>query len=187
MGIALANHIASLGAEVHLVLGPTHLSTAVNGVTTYKVKNAESMYEQSVKLFAKCNVAILSAAVADYTPKNVATNKIKKSDGTLTLELTKTKDILKHLGTIKTTKQILVGFALESTDGKAHALKKLKEKNCNMIVLNSLQDAGAGFAHATNKICIFDNKGAEVNFELKSKEAVAEDIVNHLISYAKWK
>jgi phosphopantothenoylcysteine decarboxylase / phosphopantothenate---cysteine ligase len=187
MGICLAEHIADLGAKVHLVLGPTHLSTNKVGIITYNVKNAEAMYKKAVSLFPKCHAGILSAAVADYTPMEVAKNKIKKADGNLTIELSKTKDILKQLGTIKTKQQFLVGFALESTDGKMYALKKLKEKNCNMIVLNSLQDAGAGFAFDTNKISIFDNKGNEKSFELQSKELVATDIVTHLINYAKWK
>ncbi len=190
MGICLAEHLADLGAKVHLVLGPTHLSTSKKGITTYPVKNAAAMYKKTVSLFAKCDAGIMSAAVADYTPKTVARDKIKKTanaDGSMVLELSKTKDILKHLGSLKTKQQFLVGFALESTDGTAYALKKLKEKNCNMIVLNSLQDAGAGFAHSTNKVTIFDNKGAQNSFELKSKEAVAADIVQHLIQLAKWK
>jgi phosphopantothenoylcysteine decarboxylase / phosphopantothenate---cysteine ligase len=187
MGICIAEYAASLGATVHLVLGPTYLSTTANGIKTYNVKNAETMYKKTVSLFPKCDIGILSAAVADYTPKVVAADKIKKADGALTLELTKTKDILKQLGSIKTKQQYLIGFALESTDGKAYALKKLKEKNCNMIILNSLQDAGAGFAHATNKVTIFDNKGAEKSFNLKNKELVAIDILEHLIAYAKWK
>jgi phosphopantothenoylcysteine decarboxylase/phosphopantothenate--cysteine ligase len=123
----------------------------------------------------------MSAAVADYTPVTVASSKIKKNSDSFTLELTKTKDILKSLGERKKDHQRLVGFALETDNEKAHALKKLESKNADMIVLNSLNDKGAGFGHDTNKITIFDRKGNEYSFGTRSKKQVAKDIVNTLI------
>jgi phosphopantothenoylcysteine decarboxylase / phosphopantothenate---cysteine ligase len=183
MGIALAEQMAKQGAKVNLILGPTHLKAQHNNITTFNVISAQQMFEKAIEIFEKCNIAIMSAAVADYTPINVANEKIKKADGAFNLELTKTKDILKHLGSIKKEHQTLVGFALETKDEKTYALKKLKEKNADIIVLNSLRDKGAGFACDTNKIIIFDANGAEEEFELKSKDDVAIDIIEKIKTY----
>jgi phosphopantothenoylcysteine decarboxylase / phosphopantothenate---cysteine ligase len=183
MGIAIAETLAQQGATVHLILGPTHLKAQHNNITTHNVVSAAQMYDATTTLFPSTTIAVLSAAVADYTPMQVADQKIKKADGVLELQLSKTIDILKHLGTLKTESQTLVGFALETTNEKAYALKKLNEKNADIIILNSLQDKGAGFAGDNNKITIFDNTGAEQTFELKSKTAVAIDIVNKIKAY----
>ncbi|MDB5203387.1 MAG: coaBC [Ferruginibacter sp.] len=182
MGIALAKECSSRGADVTLVLGPSH-ETVPEGLTVQKVRSAAEMYEACKKVFDDTDIAIMCAAVADYTPAEPAKEKIKKSGETLVLNLKKTTDILKELGAIKTANQTLVGFALETNNEKAFAQKKLEAKNADMIVLNSLNDAGAGFGHDTNKISIFDKKGGEVNFDTKSKTAVAADIINSIISY----
>ena len=123
----------------------------------------------------------MAAAVADYTPVNVAANKIKKTDGDLVIELKKTKDILKTLGEQKSSKQVLVGFALETNNEREYALGKLKNKNTDMVVLNSLNDKGAGFGTDTNKITIFDKSGKEFNYDLMSKKEAAKNIVDTLI------
>lgn len=132
-------------------------------------------------VFPETDIAVMSAAVADYTPVQMASQKIKKTDGAFTVTLTKTKDILKHLGQTKRNGQFLVGFALETNNEKEYALQKLQTKNADMIVLNSLNDAGAGFGHDTNKITIFDRQGNAFPFETKSKREVAIDIVNTII------
>ena len=180
MGIAIANEFQKRGAEVTLVLGPSSLSTSAI-MNVVKVKSAEEMFEACVLVFNKMDIAVMSAAVADYTPVNITTEKIKKTSDVFFLELKKTKDILKHLGTIKKEGQILVGFALETQDEKNYALKKLTEKNADLIVLNSLKDNGAGFGYDTNKITIFDKIGGEYHFNTKSKMDVAVDIVNTII------
>lgn len=182
MGIAIAEEIAKQGAEVHLVLGPTHLSADHPNINTIRVRSAAQMFDEAVALFPTMHTAIMSAAVADYTPVNVADEKIKKSDGNLDIVLSKTKDILKALGQTKTDAQVLVGFALESKDEKAYALKKLNEKNADCIVLNSVKDEGAGFGFDTNKVTLFYKNGKEENFALKSKKEVAKDIVNAVIA-----
>jgi phosphopantothenoylcysteine decarboxylase/phosphopantothenate--cysteine ligase len=138
------------------------------------------MYSQVHTYFKSVDIAILSAAVADYKPKNTATSKIKKNSQTLSLELEKTKDILASLGTLK-SHQLLVGFALETNDEVANAIKKLKSKNLDLIVLNSLNDQGAGFGGTTNKITLIDKKLVQTEFPLKSKADVAIDIMNELL------
>lgn len=183
MGIALAEQLAETGAQVHLVLGPSALNTLHPNITVERVRSAEQMFQACVAIFPQIDIAIMSAAVADYTPIAVAEEKIKKKDGEFTITLTKTKDILKHLGTIKTEKQTLVGFALESTDERNYALNKLKEKNADMIVLNSVRDEGAGFGHDTNKITIFDKLGKEQSTALLSKKEIAEVIVQKIITW----
>ena len=180
MGIAIAAALHNRGAAVTLVLGPTREQVPA-GITLIKVQSAEDMFAASIKEFSSMDIAVMSAAVADYTPATVAEEKIKKSTDTFSVDLVKTKDILKHLGEIKKEHQRLVGFALETNNEKANALQKLKEKNADMIVLNSLQDAGAGFGHDTNKITIFDKGGKEYHFDTKSKAAVAEDIVDAIM------
>jgi phosphopantothenoylcysteine decarboxylase / phosphopantothenate---cysteine ligase len=180
MGIAIAEELQNRGAAVTLVLGPSAIAVAEN-IEVVKVKSADDMYQACISRFAKTDIAVMSAAVADYTPVTIANEKIKKNEGSFNIELTKTKDILKSLGEIKTNKQLLVGFALETNNEKEYAIKKLHTKNADMIVLNSLNDAGAGFGHNTNKITIFDKAGKEYPFETKTKKEVAKDIVNTII------
>jgi phosphopantothenoylcysteine decarboxylase/phosphopantothenate--cysteine ligase len=186
MGVAIAEEMQNRGADVTMVLGPS--SVKVNaGIKLVPVKTAEEMFTACEKIFPGCDIAVMSAAVADYTPVNNAREKIKKTGDELTVQLTKTKDILKTLGERKTNGQVLVGFALETNNETAYARDKLQTKNADMIVLNSLQDAGAGFGHDTNKITIFDKAGNTFPFDMKSKKNVATDIVNTIIQqfYAK--
>jgi phosphopantothenoylcysteine decarboxylase / phosphopantothenate---cysteine ligase len=186
MGISIAEEMQKRGASVTLVLGPSNIN--VNGsIKLVKVNSAEEMFNACEKFFPTADIAIMCAAVADYTPVNVAKEKIKKTENDFSVTLTKTKDILKILGGLKTKDQILIGFALETNNEKENALKKLQSKNADMIVLNSLQDAGAGFGTDTNKITIFDKKGKSFPFDIKSKKEVAIDIVNTIIQqfYAK--
>ena len=180
MGVAIANELLKRGADVTLVLGPSSLKILPE-IHVVRVKSAEEMFDACDLVFDKMNIVIMSAAVADYTPVMLATEKIKKATDNFSVELKKTKDILKHLGSIKKQGQILVGFALETKDEKRYALKKLAEKNADMIVMNSLNDEGAGFGYDTNKITIFGKGGKEYHFETKSKTAVAADIVNTII------
>ena len=186
MGVALAEEMQQRGADVTLVLGPSDIK--VNGsYSVIKVRSAAEMFNVCEGLFPTTDIAIMSAAVADYTPVNVAAEKIKKTESEFSIQLTKTKDILKMLGERKTKDQVLVGFALETNNEKENAIKKLNSKNADLIVLNSLQDAGAGFGHDTNKITIFDRTGKAHPFDVKSKKEVATDIVNTIIQkfYAK--
>ena len=186
MGVAIAEEMKKRGGDVTLVLGPSGIKVN-GGIKLVHVTSAAEMFEACEKAFATVDIAIMSAAVADYTPVHIAKEKIKKSEDNFTLSLIKTKDILKTLGSVKTSNQVLVGFALETDNEKENALKKLSSKNADMIVLNSLQDAGAGFGHDTNKITIFDKTGKSFPFEVKSKKEVAVDIVNTIIQqfYAK--
>jgi phosphopantothenoylcysteine decarboxylase / phosphopantothenate---cysteine ligase len=181
MGVAIATEFRNRGAEVSLILGPSGISDPP-GMSVIRVKSAAEMFDACVSVFDKADITVMSAAVADYTPVAVATEKIKKSAGQLTIELKKTTDILKHLGTLKKKGQLLVGFALETNDEKNYALKKLSEKNADLIVLNSLKDSGAGFGYDTNKITIFDKTGREYHFDTKPKTEVAADIVNTIIN-----
>jgi phosphopantothenoylcysteine decarboxylase / phosphopantothenate---cysteine ligase len=186
MGISIAEEMQKRGASVTLVLGPSNIN--VNGsIKLVKVNSAEEMFNACEKFFPTADIAIMCAAVADYTPVNVAKEKIKKTENDFSVTLTKTKDILKTLGGLKTKDQILIGFALETNNEKENALKKLQSKNADMIVLNSLRDAGAGFGPDTNKITIFDKTGKSFPFDIKSKKEVAIDIVNTIIQqfYAK--
>ena len=180
MGIAIAEECVKRGAEVTLVAGPVSQLIS-NNFKTIRVRSAAEMYDACVNLFTGIDIAVMSAAVADYTIATPAPEKIKKNSDSLTLELTKTRDILKALGERKKATQLLVGFALETNNEKENALKKLHTKNADMIVLNSLNDAGAGFGHNSNKITIFDKAGNEYRFDTKSKTAVAADIVNTIL------
>ena len=180
MGFAIAKTAANLGAEVILISGPTHQTIQHSLVKRIDVVSAEDMFKAVHHYFKEVDVAILSAAVADYKPKNVANQKIKKASATLTMELTPTKDILASLGEIK-EHQFLVGFALETENEIENAKSKIKKKNLDAIVLNSLQDKGAGFATNTNKITIIDKDLNSKMFELKSKEEVAVDILKEII------
>lgn len=185
MGVAIAEELAERGAQVELVLGPSILKPQHKNINTVRVQTAEEMYTASMSFFPEADAAILSAAVADFRPKNAADQKIKKKPGQeeMTVVLEKTRDIAASLGGIKKENQLLVGFALETSNGKEHAEGKLRRKNLDFIVLNSLTDKGAGFGHDTNKITIIrkDNKSRE--FELKSKAKVAVDIVNELETF----
>lgn len=181
MGIALAHELHHHGADVTLVMGPSYLDFSENELKLVKVITASEMFDVCVKLFKDSEIGIMAAAVSDYTPVFTSDKKIKKKEDKLVIELTKTKDILKTLGNKKKPGQLLVGFALETTDEKKYALDKLDEKNADLIVLNSLNDEGAGFGHDTNKISIFAKNGKEFHFETKSKIEVAKDIVNTLI------
>lgn len=180
MGFEIAKATANKGARVILVHGPTHEKIQHSLVTAISVTNAEEMYQACHEYYKSVDVAILSAAVADYKPKVVASHKIKKKDATLTIELEKTKDILASLGKIK-TKQYLVGFALETNNEMENAKAKLKKKNLDLIVLNSLNDKGAGFKTNTNKVTFIDKLENVVTFDLKPKEEVATDLINEIL------
>lgn len=181
MGIAIAEELAANGAEVTLVLGPSHFSTNHKGITTIKVESAREMYDACMAHFDGAEISILAAAVADYRPEEVAPQKIKKQSGTLEVKFTKNPDILASLGAIKKDNQLLVGFALETNNEMSNALKKLQNKNADMIVLNSLQDEGAGFGHDTNKITILDRDGSHVTLPLQSKKDVAGAIIKYIL------
>ncbi len=181
MGIAIARELAARGAKVELVLGPSAMEAEIPGVHVIPVESAEDMYQACTNLFPKTDITVMSAAVADYTPVSFSSEKIKKNSGTLTLELTRTKDILKALGEQKKAGQILVGFALENHDETAYARKKLQSKNADLIVLNSLNDPGAGFGFDTNRVTIFEKDGQETRFDQKTKQQVAKDIVDRII------
>jgi phosphopantothenoylcysteine decarboxylase/phosphopantothenate--cysteine ligase len=181
MGVAIAEELYARGADVTLVLGPSALASPPNGINTVRVNTAEEMFEACNRVFKKADLTVMAAAVADYTPVTTAKNKIKKTDENLVIELRKTKDILRHMGSEKKKKQVLVGFALETEKEQFHAKQKLSKKNADMIVLNSLNDEGAGFATDTNKIRIFDKSGKEFSYELLPKKEVAKNIVDTII------
>ena len=182
MGFDIANEAAKNGAEVILISGPTHLKTENSQVNLIRVTSAQEMYDACHQYYTDVDVAIAAAAVADYKPKNVANQKIKKNDATFTIELEKTKDILASLGAIK-KKQFLIGFALETENEIEHAKLKIQKKNLDLIVLNSLNDKGAGFGKPTNKVTFIDKNFQIEPMDLKSKEAVALDIINKIIQH----
>ncbi|HIY75809.1 MAG TPA: bifunctional phosphopantothenoylcysteine decarboxylase/phosphopantothenate--cysteine ligase CoaBC [Candidatus Sphingobacterium stercorigallinarum] len=178
MGYAIAEHLARQGAEVTLVSGPTSLAVpAVGKIQRVQVTSAQEMLEACTANFQDSDILVMSAAVADYTPIQVAEQKIKKSDSQLHIELEKTTDILATLGAQKKPGQLVVGFALETQNELENAQGKLARKNLDFIVLNSMRDSGAGFAHDTNKVTVVKRSGEQLHFPLKSKSAVAEDIV----------
>ena len=177
MGYAIADKLAKAGADVTLVSGQVALKSPDASINLVKVRSAKEMFEASEKFFFEADIIILAAAVADYTPAVVADKKIKKKEDTFTIELTKTTDIAKTLGQQKRPDQLMVGFALETDNEVANAIGKIQSKNLDMIVLNSLQNAGAGFGHDTNKISIIKRDGTMIDFDLKSKQDVAQDIV----------
>ena len=187
MGIAICEELAKRGAEVHLVLGPSNIKVTHRGIKVHKVQTGEEMYDTAIALFPSTDISIMSAAVADYTPVTKSMEKIKKGSETVTVELTKTKDILKILGEKKYNGQILVGFALETTNEREYAISKLKTKNADIVVLNSLNDEGAGFGYDTNKVTIFEKNGRELSYERKPRQQVAKDIVDRIVNmlYAK--
>jgi len=176
MGYALAIAAARHGAEVTLVSGPVNLKANHKRIKTFNVVSADEMYKASKNEFANCDIAILSAAVADFTPQQFHGEKIKDKETKLNLK--PTVDIAKELGASKKKGQLLIGFALETNNERQNATEKLKKKNFDFIVLNSLRDKGAGFEHDTNKICIIDKYNNITEFKLKPKEEVAEDILN---------
>lgn len=184
MGFALAEELARRGAAVTLVAGPTHLSTVHPRIERIDVESAREMYEAATQAFPQCDAAILSAAVADFRPDHAAATKIKKQSGQdeLTLHLVQNPDILAALGQMKQPHQRLVGFALETDHEVENAEQKLERKNLDFIVLNSLRDAGAGFGHDTNKVTLIDRSGKHEPGTLKSKQAVASDIADKLIT-----
>lgn len=181
MGFAIAETFARQGAHVTLISGPTDLQENDPNIKRIDVTSADDMYEKTVKAFEKADIAVMSAAVADYTPEKVSITKIKKNGDELHLKLKKTKDILAELGRNKTKKQILVGFALETDNEVSNAVKKLHAKNLDFIVLNSMKTKGAGFGHNTNKVSIINRNGTQTDYKLKSKQEVALDIVNNIM------
>jgi len=180
MGFEIAKAASNLGAEVRLITGPTHQKISSNLITVIPVVSAQEMYEQVHQFYENCDIAILSAAVADYKIKVISNQKIKKEEHSLTLELEKTQDILASLGKLKNN-QLLVGFALETDNEITNAIKKLKNKNLDLIVLNSLSDKGAGFGTNTNKVTLIKRDLSTTNFPLKSKAEVSKDILNEIL------
>jgi phosphopantothenoylcysteine decarboxylase/phosphopantothenate--cysteine ligase len=182
MGVALADAASEYGAEVELVLGPVNVYPKMSQVKVINVTSAESMAKECKTRFAKCDIAILAAAVADFTPEIVSPKKIKKSNNELIIKLKPTTDIAATLGKAKTPKQLLAGFALETDNELENATGKLKLKNLDIIVLNSLNEKGAGFGYDTNRITIIDRYNNIDKFELKSKEEAARDILDKIVS-----
>ena len=175
MGLAIAEELAGRGAEVILVCGPVNLKTRHPSIHRVDVESAAQMYEVASREFETCDIAVLSAAVADFTPKEKADRKIKRGKEDLVLELLPTRDIAAELGHVKKASQMLVGFALETNDEENNAFSKMQRKNLDMIVLNSLNDKGAGFGGDTNKVTIMDRTGGKTVYELKTKTEVARD------------
>jgi len=183
MGYAVAEELANKGADVILVSGPTHLAVSHPKIKVLRVTSAEEMYQACMSNFPDCDITVLSAAVADYKPAHREDQKIKKSDAAFTIDLIKTRDIAAELGKLKKQEQFNVGFALETENEKGNAEKKIAAKNFDLIVLNSLNDAGAGFGFDTNKITLIDKDNNVTEFSLKSKKEVATDIVNAIIDH----
>ncbi len=180
MGYALARQLALAGARVHLVSGPTALAVPAGLSSFTRVESAADMYTACANRFPATTISIMCAAVADYSPEMAADQKIKKTDAALQITLKSTTDILAWMGKNKRKNQYLLGFALETNDGIAHAKGKLQRKNLDAIVLNSLQDNGAGFGHDTNQVTILSASGQEVHLSLKSKDEIASEIVDYL-------
>ncbi len=183
MGFALAEEFANQGASVCLISGPTSLTTSNKSINRIDITSAEELYEAAVKEFKTADVSILSAAVADFKPEKTATQKIKKADSAPVINLVPTKDTLFELGKLKKANQLLVGFALETENEVENAKKKIKNKNLDLIVLNSLNDKGAGFKNDTNKVTIIDKYNNLTEFKLKTKQEVAKDILNTILDF----
>lgn len=183
MGVAIGRAFLDCGADVTLVLGPTSGVLPVAGLHVINVQTAQEMFDACHNIFPRTDIAVMAAAVADYTPVSVANEKIKKSDDNWPVVLKRTPDILKSLGQNKKNGQVLVGFALETNNERENALSKLQQKNADIIILNSLRDADAGFGKDTNKVTVFNKKGGEKQYDLKTKQAVAKDIVDYIIEY----
>ncbi len=182
MGIAIAEELKNRGATVTLILGPSSEKIPLN-MDVIRVRSAHEMYDACIERFEKTDWAIMSAAVADYTVIEKATLKIKKTEGNINIELKRTADILKKLGELKKDHQCLIGFALETNNEKENALNKLVSKNADIIILNSLNDPGAGFGYDSNKITIFDKRGGEYYFDTKPKTEIAKDIINNIFNF----
>lgn len=183
MGMALAEAAANLGAKVHLVLGPSSVDTRNPSINIERVESTQQMFEACTKAFPSADWTILSAAISDYRPKNPADQKIKKSGGTMQLELIENPDILKTLGQTKTEDQLLVGFALETQNAEANAQKKLNTKNCDWIVLNQADKTERGFGHDTNEVLLISRQGQKEKLELKPKKELAYEILDRLIQH----
>lgn len=180
MGFALAEEFYLQGADVILITGPTAERVSYNGISEVNVNTSDEMFEACMNYFGDCVIMVMSAAVADYKPVNFSNKKIKKKEDQWQLQLTKTKDILQQLGSIKKEGQFIAGFALETDNEKENAIAKLKNKNADCIILNSLNDKEAGFGYDTNKISIIDQSGKEQLYDLKTKKEVAKDIVSYI-------
>jgi phosphopantothenoylcysteine decarboxylase/phosphopantothenate--cysteine ligase len=187
MGIAIAEELSARGAEVTLILGPTSLKPTDSSIRIVAIGSALEMYNACSSLFPESDITVFAAAVADYKPRHFSETKIKKKDDDLVLELEKTVDIAAALGKQKKPGQIMAGFALETDNEEFNAKAKLVKKNLDLIVLNSMRDAGAGFGHDTNKVTVISNDGNMVSYELKHKKSVAADIVNQIIRLANLK
>jgi phosphopantothenoylcysteine decarboxylase/phosphopantothenate--cysteine ligase len=185
MGIAIADAAAQYGAEVDLVLGPVNGLPENKTIKIINVTSAESMANECIARFGSCDIAILAAAVADFTPEKVEAKKIKRTGNEIILRLKPTQDIAGTLGKMKRKSQILAGFALETHNEIAHATAKLQRKNLDIIIMNSMQDRGAGFGFDTNRITIIDRDNNIDKFELKSKEEAARDILDKIVSILK--
>jgi len=185
MGYAIADAFARMGAEVILVSGPTAIQTETSGVQRIDVTSAEEMYQACVEVIEDVSIAVFSAAVADFTPERKQSSKMKSSKAYLSLQLIPTKDIAAEMGKLKRADQVFVGFALETENGIKHAEGKLKKKNFDLIVLNSLEDEGAGFGTETNKVTMIDKSGNIDKFELKLKSEVASDVVDKTLKLLK--
>jgi phosphopantothenoylcysteine decarboxylase/phosphopantothenate--cysteine ligase len=181
MGFALAEECARRGAEVTLIAGPVSMKINHPNITRIDVESAEEMYNASMKAFPDMDTAILCAAVADFRPSEQYTEKVKRGENILNIDLVPNKDIAASLGKIKKSSQRLIGFALETNDEQTNALKKIVKKNLDYIVLNSLNDAGAGFKYDTNKISILNRNGEKKDYALKSKKEVASDIIDETV------
>jgi len=182
MGFAIAEKCAQLGAEVILVSGPVNLKPVHPNIKIIRVQTAKQMFEACIENFPDCDSAILSAAVADFSPEVTYNNKVKREKKDWKINLQPNPDIAAQLGTMKTGKQVLAGFALETENELENAKSKLRKKNFDFIVINSLKDEGAGFETDTNKISILDKNNIIDKFELKSKTEVSSDIVDKLIA-----
>ncbi len=180
MGLAIAAEAFLRGAKVSLVLGPVNERPAFREIDTVNVISASEMTDQTIKHFKDCDIAVLTAAVADYTPVAVSDGKIKKENEDMNIRLKPTTDIAAKLGSMKKKNQLLVGFALETDNEKLNALSKLEKKNLDLIILNSLRDKGAGFRYDTNRVTMIDKDNNIEDFELKSKKEVAVDILDKI-------
>jgi phosphopantothenoylcysteine decarboxylase/phosphopantothenate--cysteine ligase len=185
MGIEIARAFADQGAEVTLVLGPSNISVNKKNVNVMPVTSAKEMYDAVMALFPKTDIAVLSAAVADFRPEMVADQKIKKNpdNDTFTIKLVKTEDILKSVGNVRNDNQTVVGFALETENGLENAKKKLHTKNIDLIVLNEMNESGVGFKTKTNKVSIITKDDKVTTYDLKPKNEVALDILNAIYQY----
>ncbi|MDB5014477.1 MAG: coaBC [Daejeonella sp.] len=182
MGFSIAERLAKLGADVTLIAGPTSLQLTNKAIDRVNVTSAKEMFNACLRKFQESDITIMSAAVADFRPKQVSAIKLKKLTADLEIDLEKTDDILFELGKLKNEAQLLIGFALETNDEEANAIAKIKSKNLDLIILNSLNDTGAGFKGDTNKITIIDKSLNKKFFSLKSKKEVAVDICNEILN-----